>query len=153
MLQRKQTLWALLAVICAALTFKFSFYSGNMTVGPNGHVFMHVKALPTFGLGKDSASSGSVLILIVTVLILAGTLINIFNFKARKNQLRITFGLFFLSVINLFLYWRASGTPPFTEGSYNLGALFSVAIPIFLILAARGIARDEKLVKSTDRLR
>jgi|SRR5579859_5160062 len=153
MLQRKQTLWALLAVICIALTFQFSFYSGNMTVGANGHVFMHVKALPTFGIGKDSASSGSVLILIITVILLAGTLFNIFNFKARKNQLWITIGLIFLSLLNILLYWRASGTPPFTEGSYNLGALFSAAIPILLIMAARGISRDEKLVKSADKLR
>jgi len=153
MLQRRQTLWALLAVICAALTFKFSFYSGNMPVGANGHVFMHVRALPIFGLGRDSASSGSVLILIVTVLILAGALINIFNFKARKKQFWITIGLIFLSLLNIFLYWRASGVPPFTEGSYNLGALFSAAIPVFLLFTARGITKDEKLVKSTDRLR
>ena len=66
----------LLAVICAALTFKFSFYSGNVTVGNNGHVFLEEKALPVVNFGKDSAGAGSVLILIVTVLLLAGTLIN-----------------------------------------------------------------------------
>jgi hypothetical protein len=153
MLQRRQTLWALLAVICAALTFKFAFYSGNMTVGANGHVLMGVKASPVFGFGRDSAGSGSVLILIVTVVIIAGTLINIFNFKSRKKQLWITIGLLFLSLLNIFLYWLASGVPPFTEGNYTLGALFSLAIPVFLFFAARGIVKDQKLVKSADRLR
>jgi len=66
MLQRKQTIWALLAIICAALTFKFSFYSGNVQVGANGHVFMYLRAVPTIGFGNDSASAGNVLILIVT---------------------------------------------------------------------------------------
>jgi hypothetical protein len=153
MLQRKQTIWALLAVICSALTFKFPFYSGNKTVGANGHVFLDVKAAPLFGFGKDSAGSGSVLILIVTVIILVGTLINIFNFKARKKQLWITIGLLFLSLLNIFLYWSNSGVPTFTEGSYNLGALLSLAIPVFLFFAAQGIRKDEKLVKSSDRLR
>ena len=153
MLQRKQTLWMLLAVICAALTFKFSFYSGNVVVGNNGHVFLQEKALPILSFGKDSAGAGSVLILIVTVLLLAGTLINMFNFKARTKQLWITIGLFFLSLLNILLYWWKSGTPSFTEGSYNLGAALSLAIPVFLILAANGIRKDQKLVKSADRLR
>jgi len=153
MLQRKQTLWMLLALICAVLTFWYSFYSGNVQVGANGHVFMYVRASPTFGFGKDSASSGSVLILIITVVIIAGTLLNIFNYKARGKQLLITIGLILLSLLNIFLYWRASQPPHFMEGSYNLGALFSLAIPLFLIMAVGGIRKDEKLVKSTDRLR
>ena len=143
----------LLAVICAALTFKFSFYSGNVVVGTNGHVFLEEKALPVISFGKDSAGAGSVLILIVTVVLLAGILINIFTFKTRKKQLWITIGLFFLSLLNILLYWWKSGVPPFTEGSYTLGAVFSLAIPVFLLFAARGIMKDERLVKNTDRLR
>jgi hypothetical protein len=153
MLQRKQTLWTLLAIICAALTFKFPFYSGNVKVGANGHVLLGVTAAPTIGFGSDSASAGSVLILIVTVIIIAGGLFNIFNFKARKKQLWITIGLLLLSLLNIFLFWYASQPPHFTEGNYSLGAVLPVAIPIFLILAARGIMKDEKLVKSAGRLR
>jgi hypothetical protein len=143
----------LLAVICAALTFKFSFYSGNVEVGNNGHVFLQERAVPILSFGKDSAGAGSVLILVVTVLIIAGCLINIFNYKARSKQLWITIGLIFLSLLNIFLYWWKSGTPSFTEGSYNLGAALSLAIPVFLIFAANGIRKDQKLVKSADRLR
>ena len=153
MLQRMQTVWTLLAAVCAALTFKFAFYSGNMQVGANGHVFLEEKAAPVLAFGKDSAGAGSILILIVTAILIAGTLLNIFNFKARKKQLWITIGLFFLSLLNIVLYWWKSGVPPFTEGSYNLGAVFTLAIPVFLLLAARGIMKDQRLVKSADRLR
>ena len=149
MLQRKQTLWTLLALICAALTFKFSFYSGNVQVGAYGHEFRQLTALPTFVNG----SSGSILILIVTILLVAGTLLNIFNYKTRQKQLWITLGLFVLSLLNIFLYWRASGAPSFLEGTYTFTAVLSFAIPVFLLLAARGIAKDQKLVKSADRLR
>lgn len=143
----------LLALICSALTFKFAFYFGNMKVGLNGIAPLEVKALPTFGAGSVSAGSGSILILLVTVIIIAGVLINIFNFRARKKQLWITIGLLFLSLLNIFLYWWKSGTPPFESGSYSLGALLSLAIPVFLFMAARGILKDQKLVKSADRLR
>jgi magnesium-transporting ATPase (P-type) len=149
MLQRKQTLWMFLAVVCAALTFKFSFYSGNVRVGNDGHVFRSLTALPTFING----GSGNILILIVTILVLAGSLINIFNFKARKKQLWITIGLIVLSLLNIFLYWRASSTPNFIEGKYDLTAVLTLVIPVFLIFATGGILKDERLVKSADRLR
>src|SRR5258708_24084082 len=141
MLQRIQTLWMVLAAVCAAVTFKFSFYSGNKVVGTDGHLFQSV-----------TATSG-ILILLITVVIIAGVLVNIFNFKARKKQLWMTAGLIFLSLFNIFLYYRASGVPPFIEGTYDLTAVLSLAIPVFLILAVRGIMRDQKLVKSSDRLR
>jgi len=34
-----------------------------------------------------------------------------------------------------------------------LTAIFAIVVPILLILAMRGIRKDEKLVKSLDRLR
>jgi hypothetical protein len=153
MLQRKQTLWMLLAFICLVLTFNFPFYSGNKQVGTNGHVYLHVKAMPIFGFGSDSAGAGSVLILIVTAVALAGTLFNIFNFKDRKKQLWLTIGLIVLSLVNILLYWHYSGVPPFLEGNYGLGALLTAAVPVALIMAAVGIRKDQKLVKSADRLR
>ena len=153
MLQRKQTLWILAALICALLTFKFAFYFGNMKVGLNGIAPLEVKAMPVFGAGSVSAGSGSILILIVTIILIGGTLINIFNYKDRKKQFWITIGLLFLSLLNILLYWWKSGVPPFESGNYSLGALLSLAIPVFLIMAARGIRKDDKLVKSADRLR
>ena len=143
----------LLAIACAVLTFKYGFYTGNMKVGVNGLALLDVKAVPTLGAGAVSASSGSVLILIVTVILIGGTLFNIFNFKARTKQLWFTIGLIFLSLLNILLYWWKSGVPPFMEGRYTLGAVFVVAIPVFLFFAAQGIRKDQKLVKSTDRLR
>jgi hypothetical protein len=153
MLQRKQTLWMLVALICAVLTFKFAFYFGNMKVGLNGIAPLEVKAWPTFGAGAVSAGSGSILITIVTAIIIVGTLINIFNFKARKKQLWITIALIFASLLNILLYWWKSGVPPFESGSYSIGMVFALALPIFFFFAAQGIRKDEKLVKSADRLR
>jgi hypothetical protein len=139
MLQRIQSVWILLAAICAALTFKFSFYSGNKAVDVTGHRFASVTA------------TASVLILLITVIITAGALINIFNYKNRRRQIWINIGLTVLSLLNIFLYYKESQS--FTEGKYDLTAILSFVIPIFLILAVRGIMKDDKLVKSADRLR
>jgi len=139
MLQRIQSVWTLLAAICAALTFKFSFYSGNKAVDVTGHRFTSVTA------------TSSVLILLVTVIITAAALINIFNYKNRRRQIWINIGLIVLSLLNIFLYFKES--QGFVEGKYDLTAFLSFVIPIFLILAVRGIMKDDKLVKSADRLR
>lgn len=138
-----------LALVCGILTFRFAFYSGNVTVGANGHEFRELRAWPTYVNG----ASGSILILIVTIVLIVGIGYNIFNYKARTKQFWITIGLFVISLINILLYWRASGPPAYVEGTYNLSALLTIAIPVLLVMAARGIRKDDKLVKSADRLR
>jgi peptidoglycan/LPS O-acetylase OafA/YrhL len=149
MLQRKQTLWMLLALICAALTFNFPFYQGNVTVGQYGHELRGLTAWPHYING----SSGSILITLITIVLIVGIGWNIFNYKNRKRQLWVTIGLIVFSLLNIAVYFFHSGRPDFTEGGFSLTALIAIAIPVFLIMAARGIRKDDKLVKSADRLR
>ncbi len=141
MLQRIQSIWLLLAAVCGFLTLKFSFFSGNKLDATNVKTFQYLTA------------SSSILILILTVASFVAALITIFLYKNRKLQLRITLAVIIISLLDIFLYYRE--TKKFVEGEsgYNLTSLLMVAIPIFLILAARNIYKDEKLVKSMDRLR
>jgi hypothetical protein len=149
MLQRKQTIWMVLAVICAVLTFKFPFYQGNVTVGNYGHELRGLTAWPHYING----SSGSILITLITIVLIIGILWDIVSYKNRRRQLWVAIGLIVLSLLNILVYWLHSGKPDFNEGGFSLTALLSLAIPVLLIMAARGIQKDEKLVKSADRLR
>lgn len=137
----------LLAVICAVLTFKLSFYHGQVAVGQYGHELRYLTAWPHFINGR----SGSMLILIVTIALIIGIGWNIFNYKTRSKQLWITIGLIVLSLLNIVLYWY--DISEFQEGGLSLTAVVALAIPVLLFMAARGIRKDEKLIKSTDRLR
>jgi hypothetical protein len=139
MLQRIQTIWLMLAAICGFLTLKFPFYSGNKADANNVKTFEYLIA------------SGSIIILILTVAVFVTVLITIFLYKNRKLQLRITLAVIVVSLLNIFLYYTE--TKKFAEGNYSLTALLTVAIPFFLFFAARNIYKDEKLVKSMDRLR
>jgi hypothetical protein len=56
-----------------------------------------------------------------------------------------------LSIINIVLY--ITELKKFSSGNMSLAAILALAIPVFLLLAIRGIWKDEKLVKSLDRLR
>lgn len=44
-------------------------------------------------------------------------------------------------------------TKQFTNGHFTIYSILVIVIPAFLALAARAVYKDEKLVKSLDRLR
>jgi len=139
MIQRIQTVWLFLAVLFAALTYKFPFYTGNI-------------------IGKDNVqryeklvASSNYILLILTAGFIAGTTAIIFMYKSRKQQLWLTVIAACLSILNLVIYFYE--VKKFSSGNMSLTSVLAFAIPVLLILAANGIRKDEKLIKSLDRLR
>ena len=141
MLQRIQSLWLLLAAACSLLTIKFSFFSGNKMSDAQTKTFQYLTA------------SSNMLLLILTIAVLIAVLIDIFLYKNRKLQLRICVISILGSLLNIFLYFREIKNFVPNEGNYDLTAVLAFLIPILLIMAAAGINKDQKLVKSLDRLR
>jgi predicted MFS family arabinose efflux permease len=94
-------------------------------------------------------STSFLLILTGGSLILA--LATIFLFKDRKLQFRLCLACIAISVLILILYFVEMKT--FETGTISLSCLFSFANVIGFVMAARGIRKDEKLVKSLDKLR
>jgi dipeptide/tripeptide permease len=134
-----QSIWLLLAAICAFLTVRLSFYSGNIETPGQPASFQYLNA------------GFNIWILIITIAIVCIAAIDIFLYKNRKLQGRLALLGILLSLLNIFLYYKQ--THRFAEGNYDLTAILALAIPVFFFFAARGIYRDEKLVKSLDRLR
>ncbi len=139
MLQRMQSVWLLLAAIFAFLTIKFSFYSGNIETAGQPSSFQYLTA------------GFNIMILILTVALVCIAAIDIFLYKNRKLQARLAILGILLSLLNIFLYFKQ--IPKFAVGNYDLTAILVFLIPVFFFLATRGIFKDQKLVKSLDRLR
>ena len=139
MIQRIQTVWLFLAALFAALTYKFPFYTGNILNKENVQVY------------EKLVASSSFLLLIFTAVLVGGMIYIIFMYKNRKQQIWLTVAAAGLSIINIILYF--SELKKFTSGNMALTSVFALAIPVFLLLAISGIWKDEKLVKSLDRLR
>ena len=136
MIQRVQSVWLLVASIVAFLTLKFSFYSGtylpdNLYHQLNGTENLKVM-IPTIGLG---------------VL----TLVTIFMFKNRVTQLWFSLAAIVLDLVIIFLYYQT--VKDFTRGDYAITAALHVIIILVLALAMRGINKDEKLIKESNRFR
>ncbi|MBX9779306.1 MAG: DUF4293 domain-containing protein [Chitinophagaceae bacterium] len=140
MIQRIQSLWLLLAAAFTAGSFKFSFFSGNqLNTTTNVKEFIRYTA------------QHNVWILILTVIISVTALVSIFMYKDRKRQSLIVLAAGILSVILIGLYFSIESN--FTESSIDLTSLIHFSVPLFLALALRAIYKDEKLVKSADRIR
>jgi hypothetical protein len=141
MLQRMQSVWLLLAAIFAILTIKFSFYSGNLEVPGQPASFQYLTA------------SFSIWILIVTIVLVCIAGIDIFLYKNRKLQGRLAILGIVFSLLNIFLYLKEIHRFVENQGSHTITSVFVFVIPVLFFLAWRGIYRDQKLVKSLDRLR
>ena len=141
MIQRVQSIWLLLASVCAFLTLRLSFFSGNKLVN-------NVKQFESL---TAASNKGNLLLLILTVAVAIASLVTIFLYKDRKMQIKICLAIAALSVVNIVLFF--SETKKFVEGTYDITAPLVFLVPVFLLLAVRGIYKDEKLVRSTNRLR
>ncbi len=135
MIQRIQTIWLLLAATASLSTLKFSFYAGVK----ENNVFSELNGTFNF------------LLLILTVTVTLAALIALFLFKNRKLQMQLCLLGLLLQIAVVFLY--INQTQKFTEGNFTISSVLTFIIPVFFILALLGIRKDEKLIKSMDRLR
>jgi len=136
MIQRVQTVWMLLAALAVFLTLKFLFYSGTLISDNLYHPLL---------------ATDNLLILILTSALGTGIVINIFLFKNRKVQSRIILLAVIMECVIIFLYIKQ--TDQYSAGSYSLWSALHILIIIFLFLAARGIYKDSKLIRDSNRLR
>jgi hypothetical protein len=136
MIQRQQTLWLLLATICAFLSFQWPFFTGNKIENPAEKVVV------------DGASS--LFLLLFTGASVVLSLVTIFLFKDRKLQSRLCLvGIALSFLIFLFYYLEIKSL----TGTLALTSLLVLLILIGYFMAFRGIRADQKLVKSLDKLR
>jgi hypothetical protein len=136
MIQRLQTVWLLLASAFAFLSMKFPFY--------------YIGTHPELTSDQFNATNNMIL-LILTSILATLCLFTVFVFKQRKLQFWLTMFAIIISALNIFLYFNYK--KDYAGGGLALTSVFVFAIPLFLIFAARGISKDQKLIKSMDRLR
>lgn len=136
MIQRVQTIWLLLASAAIFLTLKTSFYSGTLFTDNSFHSVM----------GIDNYG-----VMILTVALGTALFVNIFLFKHRMLQFRICIFALLAECLIIFLYFNQ--IKKFSNGNFSLWCALHVFILLFIFLAARGVYKDEKLIKDSNRLR
>jgi len=141
MIQRIQTLWLFLSTACAALFIFLPVYKGVFLNG----TWQAVSISENLFLLSGATVSGCI------------GLITIFLFKKRKVQKRLiilnillTIGVFVAQYYLIEIYKKDIGI---IQGDWQMTAILPLFILVFHVFAYRGIAADEKLLSSADRMR
>lgn len=164
MIQRAQTVYLGLAFICMVLLLFFPIFSVEM---------VREGVTLTAEVGKDGVvgegfTSGQFPLYIVYIVLALMSMATILMFKNRPRQLllaRVNLVLHVLVVLAIYVFYYFGKSmvqdgvdlagEVETKVTFFMGVGFFLLIPTvaFILLAVRGIKRDEILVKSLDRLR
>jgi len=155
MIQRVQSIWLLLAAIVLTIMLFFPiltkdfngtyipFYTGSYIESWDAGEFIAMRAESNYPL------------LITNIAIAIMCLANIFNFKKRSLQKRII--IFTIAAIGGFAFWCsvfAKQLPGGIEGAtFGIGAYMPALAILFCVLAIFGINKDERMIRSAERLR
>ncbi len=137
MIQRIQSIYLLLAALCFTFFLLFPVFKQAGEVET-----LIIKAT------KDNFMLG------LSVILIVGSIVAVFLFRNRTLQLRVTSALL---VLNIFLaglvayHFYLENQKAAMQISF--GAIFPFVSLILLILSIYNINKDEKLVRSLDRLR
>lgn len=138
MIQRQQTLWLLLSTVAALLSFMFPFVTGKgMEKG--------------IEVDKVLKADSNFLLLICTGASLVLSTAIIFLYKDRKLQMKLCLAGLLLALIIIVLYITQMNK--ITKSTLALFCVLPFAILAGYFIAFRNIRKDEKLVKSLDKLR
>lgn len=138
MIQRQQTLWLLLSAIAALMSFLFPFVTGK-GIKDGLPIDVSVKAGSHF------------LLLILTGASLILSVITIFLYKDRKMQIKLCWLGVALSIGIIILF--ISERNKLTDSTLALFCILPFAALAGYFMAFRNIRKDEKLIKSLDKLR
>ncbi len=158
MIQRIQTVYLSLAFIAIAVLFAFplaQFFAEDGT-----HIFS-VTGLKNMVPGEPNAFNNLIFLPLIIVAVGIGFIsaFSIFQYKNRSFQVKLTnigvlssialiMGIFFLYIP--IIEKKINIVPDY---SHAYGIYFPLLSLVFMVLANRAIKRDEKLVRSADRLR
>lgn len=141
MIQRIQTLWLFFSTASAALFLFMPVYKG---------VYLN-------NTWQAISIRENLFLLAGSAVITAISFITIFLFKNRKLQKRLillnivlTVGLFIAQYYLIEVFKKDSGI---IQGDWQMTAILPLFILVFHVFAYRGIAADEKLLSSADRMR
>lgn len=161
MLQRIQTVWLFIASLTILILFLFPYVQFFDIGGIAMALKVNGRLSSEGGVAVLNTPFHYVLQSIVTVALAIWPLVSIFTYKDRKKQVKLVYINILLAIV--FVFWLFfNATNEITSANINqtlgienigIGALLVPLYIVFLFLAAKGIRKDIKLIKSVDRLR
>jgi len=155
MIQRIQSVYLMLTTILAGLFLTGNFFQVNS--GDSSRFVMNIRGIYEASSGDEFLLTVNVIpVMVISLLIPLLSLVTIFLYRNRKIQINtviilITLDLLLIIIAAYYIFAFAG----LEDG--RIVPVFRMFIPamniLLAVLAFRGIRKDEKLVRSYDRLR
>jgi hypothetical protein len=155
MLQRIQSIYLLFAGLVIAALFLFPLIHNVYVNGKP--VTIMVTGIYQDVNGQSTHTESFMALAIATAFVALLPVILIFLYKNRKQQIALCYGL--MLVVIAYSYWvsqvvkSAIGDAYLTMSNYGIGIILLSLSVLLVVFAQKAIQRDEKLIKSADRLR
>lgn len=180
MIQRIQSFWLVLAVCCMALCFMFPVAEYHIDMPSTGQkvearldlvaqdnpemMNQIINLSPVVDYSQKASGFRTWPLIVLSALVAVITLVAIFMFGNRVRQMRMVAVAFLLNVVFVFLlfFWAVDAygkevtrvmAGSGMEITWFVGAYAPIVSLVFLVLAHRGIKKDEAKVRAADRLR
>jgi len=145
MIQRKQSIWLLLAALLNAAVF----------LGANFSIETRIQNVLQTNKYSVLQHLPSTLFILAAIVL---SLIAIFLFRKRPLQMKISLIALLATMAYCFINWMRikeifANNKMISNYSFGLATITPYFAIVFILLACLGIRKDEKLVKSLDRLR
>lgn len=155
MLQRIQTIWLFFAT---AAIFSLFLFPIIQVLDVNGAAkVMKVTGLYEHTGGQVVQNQAFLLLTVATVILALIPFVAIFLYRNRPKQILVCYAA--IVAIVAYCFWLAQTAKQVFAGialkidNYGIGILLPSLAILFMMLAIKGIRKDEKLIKSADRLR
>ena len=155
MIQRIQTIWLFLATVFLFALFLFPYIQFTDAAGVAKAV--KVTGLYHFTGAEVIVDQQFTMLTIATVVVALLPTLVVFFYAHRKKQ--IIYCYLILLVIIVYSFWLVQtaksviGDLQLQFQNYGIGVILPSLAILFVVLAIRGIRKDENLIKSSDRLR
>jgi len=141
MIQRIQSVWLVLAGIAGLITYRLPLWEGTL----------QDKSVKSF-IGPENL----LLFAVIVATCLLG-FVTIFLYKNRTLQKNLAFVGMILSIaiiaLEYFIVEDFKTLQNFKTSAWKFGAIMPGLMVVFFFLAYQGIRKDEKMIKSLERLR
>lgn len=157
MLQRVQSIWFFLSAVMVLLLFLFPFMQFADAAG----LAYARKVSGLYGQvdGQISQLESSWLLTIYTAVVGIFPIYIISQFKDRKKQIMLSLiAMLLVVMLGVWLYFMINQTLTlhqltFSTSQLGLGVILLPIAIVFLFMGQAGVKKDEKLIRSADRLR
>ncbi len=155
MIQRIQSIWLFFATACIFSLFLFPYL--QILNADGSASLIKVTGVYQSIAGQQVQTEPFLALTIATVVLALIPFVIIFMFKDRKKQVMLSY-LAIVLVIG-FSFWLVQtakgvlGSVALGAENYGIGSMLPSIAIIFIILAIRGMKKDDRLIKSADRLR